>query len=319
MYLYNQLKKHSILDTKFCHSYIKGKCNLLTCRYDHPCFTKILMIDDENTSETPCSFILESNGCAMNIPKRGEPMGSPLRLKSCELDNRRNHFFRPKFVCEQCFYDSSKTSPSLIPHKCHKLHISWKNFVRNMFNSKVDNKKQKCINFIIGIVFNLVCQEEDTEFDKILKIHNKLINIYKEQYSSKCIKCGLPPYRFKLWSPKCFSIFILHRSNVCIDLSKIVSEYMYPKHKKLDNMCYNCLFIKPINLSNTSLSCITFMGLSKISLYGDRVVSLYPLYSIAIKETNKHRYTESINGPDLDKYDKSIRDQIWKLLIDNIP
>ena len=320
MLLYNHLKEHSRLEKRICHSYIKGNCSSLLCRYSHTTFEHVMMMDEENPSINPCSFILESNGCAMNIPKNN-------RLQSCELDNKRNHFFKPKYVCEQYFYDTSKGYElSSCSNKCNLLHIPWRNFERNMFNSLLDSKKQKCIFFLLTITFNLVCKEESYIFKQILSAHNKVIKVYKEQYLSKCIKCGLPPYKFKLQNPRCFSIFILRKYNLCDDLSKIVSQFIYPKHKKKNYGCYDCLFLKLTDLYDNdlerqfthTLSCVTFMGLSNISLYGERVVPSYPPYFIAINENNEGRYTESINGPDIDTYDNSTRDKIWKVLIDRI-
>lgn len=296
--MYNSLNESFDDNVDICYSYLRGRCTSgIHCKYTHPPMFELLTIDEENKSVNPCTFLFEPNGCAMCIPKNKQ-------LRICEVDNNRNHFYNPKYVCEKFFYNSTCNG-------CKLLHIPWRNFERNMFRSYRDTNKSKSINFLISMIFKLVCKEEDKEFNNIIKTHNVILNTLKEQYCSKCINCGLIPHKPKLKNPKVFTCYVVSKLKIFEDVAKIIVSYMYNKHKD------KCIFIKNV-YSPDYLSKIQFMRLSNLSLYGDRCHPIYPPYYIILNENENSRFIQTINGPSIDYYNKEEQNEIWKVLTSDI-
>lgn len=336
--LLNIIVFYMLWQQPICIQNIINKCeNQIYCNRLHVPHNELLIIDKHNNSTNPCIFLTSEVGCSMIIPHQNY-LTNNLLLKSCELDKKRNHFYKPRYVCEQYFYQTSLRSINHLYDKCYpqcimsleddsikcdgqcgRLHIPWKNFVKNMFNSKIDKDKSRCITFLIGIIENLVNRDiegEEYEFKKILTIHNRFMEVYKSQYHSRCIKCGLPPYKYKLQNPKIFSIYALIKSKICIDLANHISTYLYNKHKIHKNGCFDCIFIfKKIPFRNNK-NCIEVKLLSKMSSHGeDRVLSYYPPYNIYLTDENNNTILRERGGPPLDTYPISVRNSIWPLLL----
>ena len=316
------------MEETVCTYYINNRCSRINCKYQHIPMKELLLNNENNKSLLPCSFLYHETGCSMIIPSKCSKTNNIL-FCSCELDKKRNHFYNPKYVCESYFYETSLltqndskdikysiTNDEYHFYKCSwncgRLHIPWKNFVKNMFYSKLDKDKSLCIKFLVGIYKNIIDRDmicEQYNFNKIIYEHNRLMKIYKSRYWSKCIKCGLRPYQPKVNNIRfiCYKA-LSHKKILCIDLILIVIQFLYEEHKIKKNGSYDCMFIENIDNSNG----IEIKTLSKINIYNDdRVISHSPKY-IIYKYPDK---IESLSGPSLDTYSLDVKKNIYKNLL----
>lgn len=306
-----------------CHKHVKGVCSFGNwCKYKHIDGDELLMITDGNSSTVPCKFLTESNGCAMYTPHRVKNNPFKIRLESCDADRGYNHFYKPKYVCEKYFYGSSLDSEdnSLCTNgsRCPYLHIPWKNFARNMFCSKNDPDKKLCMEFLVQMTFNSVYKEMKEEYDNIISAHQRSLAVYRSMYLPKCIKCYLPPYKYKLLRPKVFTTYVLDKLKLCHDLSFIVNEYMYEDHAIKPDGSHDCIFMSNRTNDNKAvgnISSIEMLTLSNLFIHGPRIVSYIPKYYINLIKRRDYAEVESVNGPDIEKYSVTTRNTIWSELL----
>ena len=278
----------------YVKKFLKGKCSGVNCVYHHPPYNEIIYGSDK-----PCAYIVEDVGCINRVCKY-------------------NHFYKPDYICSKNFYNTSiddfrrrYVEYSPCNKNCGFLHLSWDNFVRNMFLRSKGTTKKYIMDFLVGIVDKLINDDlgEKREFRKLMNIHKRIMNVHKERYWSKCIKCGLPPYKNKLKQAQLFTIYILKKYDLCIDLSNKVSDWMYENHGKDD-----CIFIKKgVHDHNFRMhNMVVFMTLSNLSLTGEsRVCTFYPSY---------HMYMDSCQlictkgGPNLTNYSETAQLAILQML-----
>lgn len=320
--LYEYYRKESdIGSVRLCHRHVKNICKYgQYCRYTHINKKDLLMITDDNPNVNPCAFLTEDNGCAMCVPSRVEGEGFKIQLHSCELHRGYNHFYKPKYVCEHYFYQTSKEKVHLCQAKnCPYLHIPWNNFKRNMFCSKRDPDKKLCMEFLTQIAFNLVhrgMRGEQEEFDKIMEKHNLFMEHYKSRYIPKCIKCYLSPNQPKLVKPKLFTTYVLHKKNMFKDIIIEVNKYMYDKHTIKKDGTYDCLFIKRIE-RYPFIKAIELYTLSNLFIHGPRITSFVPSRRIGISKRDEFITVDSTNGPEIDYYPLVARNAIYKNLLED--
>lgn len=278
-----------------------GRCNDIYCPYRNGHnLSEYVQTDEENISTVPCRFLLKDSGCCGIKSERyyidkinwrtREPI-SPLQSDKFYEECRHNHFYKAKYVCPVYLLNTSmddgvNTEYGICDNSCGKLHISWKNFVDNMFNSKVDCIHHKrSSDFLVEIITELAYM--NTRHENILKSFNDMymtftnnMKFLNEAYNSKCIVCSLPPRLPKLSKPKTQSFMYLTYTNLPLDLILYIVEFVYPQH-------HQCYYYKELSPKDCDvLKNIEIKRVSSIFSQGQRVISYQPKKIITTRPNN---------------------------------